>query len=144
MKYIVAHVEDWDAVAQSVAKQLKPGMILALSGPLGAGKTTFVQALSRVLGAKGNPRSPTFSLVRSYAVKAGEIKQLVHVDAYRIEDERDVLPLGLDELISEPGTVIAIEWSERLSHFLRKLNAPVLSVTIEAAADGIRRVDVRE
>jgi tRNA threonylcarbamoyladenosine biosynthesis protein TsaE len=144
MKYIVAKVEDWGGVAQSLAKHLKPGMILALSGPLGAGKTTLVQALSRVLGAKGNPRSPTFSLVRSYQVNSGEIKQLVHVDAYRIDDERDVLPLGLDELMSEPGTVIAIEWSERISSFLRKWNVPVLSVTIEAAADGIRRVDVRE
>ena len=144
MKYIVAKVEDWDGVAQAVASQLKPGMVLALSGPLGAGKTTFVQALSRVLGAKGNLRSPTFSLVRSYEVKAEPIRQLAHVDAYRIDDERDVMPLGLDELISEPGTVIAVEWSERISNFLRKLSVPVLSVTIEAAADGIRRVDVRE
>lgn len=144
MKYIVSKVEDWDGVAEAVAKQLEPGMTLALSGPLGAGKTTFVQALSRVLGAKRNPRSPTFSLVRSYQVKAESIRQLVHVDAYRIDDERDALPLGLDELIAEPGTVLVVEWPERISNFLRKLNAPVLSVTIEAATDGIRRVDIRE
>ncbi|MCK9361313.1 tRNA (adenosine(37)-N6)-threonylcarbamoyltransferase complex ATPase subunit type 1 TsaE [Patescibacteria group bacterium] len=143
MKYIVAKVEDWDQVAQALAKELRPGMILALTGPLGAGKTTFVQALSRVLGAKGNPRSPTFSLVRSYAVKAGEIKTLVHVDAYRIEDERDVLPLGLDEYLSEPGTVVAIEWSERVANFIRATKAPVLSVTIDPDPSGVRRVDVR-
>lgn len=143
MKYIVAKVEDWDRVAQTIAKELKPGMILALSGPLGAGKTTFVQALARVLGAKGHLRSPTFSLVRSYAVRAGEIKTLVHVDAYRIEDERDVLPLGLDELLSEPGTVMAIEWSERVSSFIRASKAPVLSVTIDSDPSGVRRVDVR-
>jgi tRNA threonylcarbamoyladenosine biosynthesis protein TsaE len=143
MKYIVANEEEWGSVAQAVAKTLKPGMILALSGPLGAGKTTFVQALSRVLGAKGHLRSPTFSLVRSYAVKAGDIKTLVHVDAYRIEDERDVLPLGLDELLSEPGTVMAIEWSERIANFIRASKAPVLSVTIEPDPSGVRRVDVR-
>lgn len=130
-------------MAQTVAKDLRPGMILALSGPLGAGKTTFVQALSRVLGAKGNPRSPTFSLVRSYAVKAGDIKTLVHVDAYRIEDERDILPLGLDEYLSEPGTVVAIEWSERIANFIRATKVPVLSIAIEPDISGIRRVDVR-
>ncbi len=143
MKYIVANEEEWGSVAQAIAKALKPGMILALSGPLGAGKTTFVQALSRVLGAKGHLRSPTFSLVRSYAVNAGDIKTLVHVDAYRIEDERDVLPLGLDELLSEPGTVMAIEWSERIANFIRASKAPVLSVTIEPDPSGVRRVDVR-
>ncbi len=143
MKYIVAKVEEWDRMAQTVAKDLRPGMILALSGPLGAGKTTFVQALSRVLGAKGNPRSPTFSLVRSYAVKAGDIKTLVHVDAYRIEDERDILPLGLDEYLSEPGTVVAIEWSERIANFIRATKVPVLSIAIEPDISGIRRVDVR-
>jgi tRNA threonylcarbamoyladenosine biosynthesis protein TsaE len=143
MKYIVANEEEWGSVAQAIAKALKPGMILALSGPLGAGKTTFVQALSRVLGAKGHLRSPTFSLVRSYAVKAGDIKTLVHVDAYRIEDERDVLPLGLDELLSEQGTVMAIEWSERIANFIRASKAPVLSVTIEPDPNGVRRVDVR-
>jgi len=145
MKYIVAKVENWDQIAQIVAKELKPGMILALSGPLGAGKTTFVQALSRVLGAKGHLRSPTFSLVRSYALHPTtyNLRTLVHVDAYRIEDERDVLPLGLDEFLSEPGTVMAIEWSERIANFIRASKAPVLSVTIEPDPSGVRRVDVR-
>lgn len=145
MKYIVSKIEDWDQVAIAVAKELKPGMILALSGPLGAGKTTFIQALSRVLGAKTNPRSPTFSLVRSYQlpVASYQIRQLVHVDAYRIEDEKDVPPLGLDELLSEPGTVLAIEWSERIAQFIRSSHAPVLSVTIDPDPSGVRRVDVR-
>lgn len=145
MKYIVANEEAWGPVAQAIAKALKPGMILALTGPLGAGKTTFVQALSRVLGAKGYLRSPTFSLVRSYDLRSStyNLRKLVHVDAYRIEDEQDVLPLGLDELLSEPGTVMAIEWSERIAKFIRASKAPVLSVTIEPDPDGIRRVNVR-
>lgn len=146
MKYIVAQVEDWDRVASAVAARLKPGMVIALSGPLGAGKTTFVQALSRVLGAKGLPRSPTFSLVRTYRLRptTSHIHTLVHVDTYRIEDEKDVLPLGLDEYLGDAQSVVVIEWAERIPEFLRRSGAKILTMTIEAGADGIRRVDVRE
>lgn len=144
MKYIVAKMEEWDAVARAIAKDLKPGTVIALSGPLGAGKTTFVQALSRVLGAKTNPRSPSFSLVRSYHLKPNtyNLSHLIHVDAYRIDDAQDLLPLGLDELLSEPGTVMAFEWPERAEAWLRSV-PDVRRITIESDPSGVRRVDVR-
>ncbi|MCC7522544.1 tRNA (adenosine(37)-N6)-threonylcarbamoyltransferase complex ATPase subunit type 1 TsaE [Candidatus Uhrbacteria bacterium] len=118
MNFIVARMEDWDLAAKAVADRLSPGSILALSGPLGAGKTTFVQALARALGSKDKPRSPTFSLVRAYKTAHSAIKQLVHVDAYRIESEQDILPLGLEEYLEDPATVMAIEWPEQISAWL--------------------------
>lgn len=139
MNFIVANVEDWAAVAKAVATELKPGMIVALSGPLGAGKTTFVQALAAALGTKQTPRSPTFSMVRAYQTTHPEIKQLVHVDAYRIEHESDLLPLGLDELLAETGTVIAIEWPEQAAGWLSK-QPLVLRMVIRAESSGVRRV----
>jgi tRNA threonylcarbamoyladenosine biosynthesis protein TsaE len=144
MKYIVANMEDWDAVARAIAKEAKPGTVIALSGPLGAGKTTFVQVLARELGAKTNPRSPTFSLVRSYKLQATSYKlsQLIHVDAYRIDDAKDVSPLGLDELLAEPDTIMALEWPERAEAWLRSV-PNVVRVTIEPDPSGVRRVDVR-
>lgn len=142
MNYIVANVEDWDAVAKAVVPELKPGMILALSGPLGAGKTTFVQSLAKALGSKSVPRSPTFSMVRTYKTNQGEIKQLVHVDAYRIEQEEDMLPLGLDEFMLESGTVIALEWPEHVPRWLEK-QALIARISIRPEAGSqVRRVSL--
>lgn len=144
MKYIVAKIEDWNAVANAVAKSLKPGTVIALTGPLGAGKTTFVQVLAKELGAKTNPRSPSFSLVRSYSLEPVTygLRTLIHVDAYRIEDANDLLPLGLDELLAEPGVVMALEWPERADAWLRTVS-DVLRITVEPDPTGVRRVDVR-
>lgn len=142
MNFIVSRLEDWDLVAKAVADMLSSGSILALSGPLGAGKTTFVQALARALGSKDKPRSPTFSLVRSYKTHHSAIKQLVHVDAYRIESEQDILPLGLEEYLEEPATVIAVEWPEQISSWLAA-QTRVVRMQIEPDKGGdVRRVRI--
>lgn len=143
MKIIVHQMEDWDLLARQIIPRLQPGTILALSGPLGAGKTAFVQALARALGAGENPRSPTFSLVRSYRVKADPIKNLVHVDAYRLDEEKDALALGLDELLLEPGTILAVEWPEKLRNLLPRLSPNIIQITINPDPNGnVRRVEV--
>lgn len=143
MKMIVHQMEDWDRLAAQLVPRLKSGTILALSGPLGAGKTALVQALARALRAKDRPRSPTFSLVRSYSVAADPIKTLVHVDAYRIDDEKDAIALGLDELLLEPGTVLAVEWAEKLRIVLPRLSKDIIQITIEPDPNGnVRRVDI--
>ncbi len=143
MKIIVHQMEDWDLLAQQLLPKLKPGTILALSGPLGAGKTALVQAIARALGVKSNPRSPTFSLLRSYKVNFDAIKNLVHVDAYRLDEEKDALALGLDEVLLEPGTLMAIEWPEKLRHVLPRLTQDIIQITITPDPNGnVRRVEV--
>ncbi len=132
--FVVKTKEDWDLLAKQLAPTLKPGMILALSGPLGAGKTTFVQALAKTLGAKTSPRSPTFSLVRTYPLRVGAIhesplRRLVHVDAYRIEQPNDILALNLDEELMELGTLLAIEWPENVEKWLKKRNVWSMRIT---------------
>lgn len=142
MKFIVSRVEDWEVVAQAIAEQLKPGMAVRLMGPLGAGKTTLVQALAKVLGAKGVPRSPTFSLMRTYQVgKRIGIRRLIHIDAYRLESASDAHALGLDEELVEGDTVLAIEWAENLGALLKEI--PSIDVKIETDPNnGARRVSV--
>lgn len=140
MIYHVVKLTDWDTVAKALAKTLKPGMIVGLSGPLGAGKTTFVQALARELGIRNLPKSPTFSLVRTYRLPSTvyRLTSLVHVDAYRIEKPEDVLTLGLEDELSQPGTLLMIEWPENIAAWLAKNAAHYLALRIELQADGSR------
>ena len=140
-KFLVKHLEDWTTVARSITPHLRSGTILTLSGPLGAGKTTFVQALAKELGSQSAPKSPTFSLLRTYGLKTGsDVRRLVHVDAYRIEKPKDVLPLNLDEELTEPGTILAIEWPENLQAWLDRQTTKKIALTINLEENDTREV----
>lgn len=127
----VPAVGDWGAVAEHVMGRLRPGDVLAISGPLGAGKTTFVQSLASAFGIRRIPQSPTFALLRTYPVPGrGPIRRLIHVDAYRIENERDLLPLDLDEELADGGSVLVLEWPERVPGWLRRKTPVRLDISI--------------
>lgn len=116
----VPDAPSWDAVARQVLPDLHPGTLLALSGPLGAGKTTFVQALARTLGIEHATPSPTFSLLRSYRLpkSVNHLKRLIHVDAYRIEQEVELLPLDLESELSDGESLLVLEWPEKVPSFV--------------------------
>ncbi|MDF1497078.1 MAG: tRNA (adenosine(37)-N6)-threonylcarbamoyltransferase complex ATPase subunit type 1 TsaE [Patescibacteria group bacterium] len=127
----VDDMSDWEIVAEFLISKMKPGMIVTLQGDLGAGKTTLTQYIAKQLGVTKRALSPTFALIRSYDVGSllsrkeggrgtGDVGRLVHLDAYRIEDERDLLALDLDEELMEPGTVMIIEWPERIDNWIAK------------------------
>ena len=138
---LIKTVDDWKKLAREIAPSLTSGTVLALSGHLGAGKTTFVQALAEILGAKGSPRSPTFSLVRTYKLKTANDKltRLVHVDAYRIERAEDLLPLNLDEELAEPGTILVLEWPENAVSWIKK-QLSMFTIKIELGENEERTV----
>ena len=104
-----ATAADTQAVAERLGGLLAPGDVLALVGPLGAGKTTFVQGLAR--GLKVPPdrhvASPTFALVNEHPGRV----PLVHADLYRIENERELPELGLADAFDRAA--VAIEWLDR-------------------------------
>ena len=103
----------------------KHALVIALSGNLGSGKTTFVQGLAGGLGIKEIPKSPTFILMqifpipspKSYKLKA---KSLVHIDAYRLEKPKELLHLGLKEILHDPHNIVVIEWAEKIKKLLPK------------------------
>ncbi len=97
------------AAAERLAPRLRPGDLLLLEGPLGAGKTTFVRGLARGLGSQADVMSPTFQLVRQYT---GPLP-LAHADLYRLEKATELAELGLDELLDEG--VLVVEWGDRLT-----------------------------
>lgn len=98
--------------AQALAANLQPGDVVALAGPLGAGKTQFVKGLAAGLGV-ADPRgvnSPTFTLIQEYH---GRIT-LYHLDAYRLASARELDALGFDELL-DAGGIVVVEWADRVT-----------------------------
>jgi tRNA threonylcarbamoyladenosine biosynthesis protein TsaE len=106
-------------VVLDLTKKNRP-LILALTGNLGSGKTTFVQGMAEGLGIKQRIISPTFILLRKYELKpTADSRRLIadfyHIDLYRLEEdiERELVNLGVEEIWSDPKNIIAIEWAEK-------------------------------
>lgn len=115
--------------------------ILALTGPLGAGKTTLTQALAQALGVTGSVTSPTFTLQQVHGAKHPRYDTLVHVDCYRLKNPTTELPaLDLAHWLQQPRTLVVIEWADRIKTFLAKYE--VVWVALSAQPDGSRRVVV--
>lgn len=125
--------EDTSAVAERLARALRPGDVLLLFGDLGAGKTAFVRGLARGLGASADDvSSPTFTLIQEYRSPSGLLLQ--HVDLYRLAPA-EVDDLGLDELIGGDA-IVAIEWAERW----QGRPSAAIDVTIEDRGADRRRI----
>lgn len=101
-------LEDLDAYAAALWRQLSPGSVVWLTGELGAGKTAFVQALTRAAGAEP-ARSPTFALVHEYPAEEGV---LVHVDCYRLQSPEEAIDIDFPQLVRQ-ARLILVEWPER-------------------------------
>lgn len=106
--------------AKDLVKELRGGDVLALSGNLGSGKTTFTQSLVSTLGAKGPVTSPTFVLMKLYELPKliNGIKRVCHIDTYRLESKEDLLSIGAEEYIGSPDTLTIIEWPEKVKDLL--------------------------
>ena len=104
--------------AEALAKAITPPKILALFGNLGAGKTTFIQGLAKGLGIRGRVLSPTFIFIRPYKLSKGY--KFYHVDLYRLDSEKDVEAIGLNEILQDKNAIVAIEWPEKIENLLPK------------------------
>lgn len=91
------------------------GTIVALQGDLGAGKTVFVKGVAQALGLTEVVTSPTFVIQKVYRLPEGQPwKHLIHIDAYRLEDEKELRTIGWDDIATDPGNLIMIEWPEQV------------------------------
>lgn len=104
--------EATQAVAGHLAAALERGDVLALVGPLGAGKTCFVQGMAAAMGVTGRVASPTFILMRAHP---GPLP-LYHADAYRLSSADDLLDIGLDDWLA--AGVVALEWADQVPEAL--------------------------
>lgn len=126
--HLVSHsLEDLDTVAQKVLAACKAERIFAFFGDLGAGKTTLIQHICKILGVNEPVTSPTFNLVNEYA---GLSEQIYHFDFYRITDEQEAYDIGADEYI-DSGAYVLIEWPERIPSLLPEDAVHVLLTVTE-------------
>lgn len=93
-------------------------VVLALAGDLGAGKTTFVQGFARALGIKSRIISPTFLILKRYALRASRFANLYHIDAYRLNSPKELLDLDFKKIISDPRNIVLIEWADKIKNLL--------------------------
>lgn len=138
--YLTNSFEETQKLGEELAKTLRGGEILALHGDLGSGKTTFVQGIAKGLGIVRRIISPTFIIMRHYKTrlpvysssersesrsykKDGSSRQartinFYHIDLYRIETRDDIKGLGIEEILKDPESIVAIEWPEKMGEML--------------------------
>jgi len=133
-----------EAVGESLAGRLRAGDVILLEGDLAAGKTTLVRGLVRTLGGdETEVSSPTFVLLQSYRCDRGPLATLHHVDLYRLGEKiSDLREIGIEEVLSDSGAVIAVEWPKDVLATWIPHDARVWRVVITTEADDSRRIEI--
>ena len=118
-------VEGTLALGERIAEILLPApKLVVLRGEVGAGKTTLVKGIAVALGAASEEdvTSPTFTLVHEYA---GPKVRVYHLDLYRLETERQLATLGIDEMAAEPDALVLVEWGERFESIVSCMDVEI-------------------
>ena len=114
-QYLLNSIDTINSAAEWVIENIHTKKIIIVDGEMGAGKTTLIKTIGKLLGVEQVINSPTFSIVNEYETNTGEI--IYHFDCYRIETIREALEIGLPEYL-ESGNRCFIEWAEHISSLL--------------------------
>src|SRR5512135_1267459 len=134
-EYTTHSAEETIQLGRHLARDLKPPQLVILRGDLGAGKTTLVKGIAEGFQAASQEdvTSPTFTLVHEYR---GPQVNVFHVDLYRVDTQRELDTLGLDDLFAD-NSVILIEWGEKFARFERERD---VEIVIERTGESERRI----
>lgn len=110
--------DELNRFGEDLGSALRPPVIIGISGDLGAGKTTLVQAICRGLGAEVPATSPTYALVHRYESPNGPV---FHVDCYRLKSSKEARDLGLDDILLQKA-ILLVEWPEKAGHMMPPLD----------------------
>jgi len=138
-KYLSQKPEDTFVLGEKLATSLNGGEVVALYGNLGAGKTAFVQGLALALGVKNKVNSPTFNIMKAYKTKHQKIKQLCHIDAYRLSGFQDLLDIGVQDYLEDKNALVVIEWADKIKEILPK---NVIKVSIKSVNEFVREINI--
>lgn len=139
MVYQTSSPEQTQEIAKKLAQKYKNGGIFALIGPLGTGKTTFVQGFAQGLGISQRLISPTFIVMRQYNIPGKSEGKLYHLDLYRLDQIEQMENLGISEIFQNPKNIILIEWAEKLGKLLPK-NA--IKIKFKALLENRRQIEI--
>lgn len=136
-EFVTHSSDETIALGRKLAENLAPPKLVLLRGDLGAGKTTLVKGIAEAFRAAEaeDVTSPTFTLIHEYH---GPAVSVYHIDLYRIDTQRELETLGLDDLMG-PKCVLLIEWGEKFPRFERERD---VEITLEHVAEDERRVRV--
>lgn len=140
MEIKVRSIEEMTVEARRFATSLVSGdsaRVVALSGQLGAGKTTFVQGIARTLGVGESVTSPTFVIMKIYDLEGRAFERLIHMDAYRLKGAHHLKVLGWEELLKDPKNLICVEWPEKIEGAIPK---DAIQVTLSYSEDDSRNI----
>jgi tRNA threonylcarbamoyladenosine biosynthesis protein TsaE len=137
MEVLTHSAEETIEFGRSLTTQLQTPQLVLLRGPLGAGKTTLVKGIAEGFGAAPaeDVTSPTFTLVHEYR---GACVCIYHIDLYRIDTERELATLGLEDMF-EPGNLLLVEWGEKFPRLLRDRD---LEIEIERMGEDERKIRI--
>lgn len=139
-QHLTHHPDETRTLGEELSRQLQPGDLMTLSGPLGAGKTTLVQGIARGLEVATDATSPTFVLIIEHEGRM----PLLHLDAYRLETKcfDAIRDAGVTDFLDRTDAVKLIEWPERIADFLP---TPRFAIVIDYGDnDNERRIEIRE
>lgn len=131
------HLDEIDSVARRLLAVGREQSVWLFEGDMGAGKTTLIKALCRVLGVLSSVQSPTFSIVNEYTTHEGN--PIYHFDCYRLRNEAEALDIGIEEYF-DSGNYCFIEWPERV---VSLWPATYFQVQITPGTDEQRTIDAR-
>ena len=136
-EYDTKSADETIALGMELASLLSPPKLVVLRGDLGAGKTTLVKGIARAFNAAEEScvTSPTFTLIHEYR---GPSATLYHIDLYRIDTQRELDTLALDDLMTE-DSILLIEWGEKFARFERECD---VEIRLERIAENERRIRV--
>lgn len=121
------HITDIKNIAKEIlttieshAGESNSAVVVTMSGDLGAGKTTLASELAKLFSVKEDVVSPTYVIMKKYPVSWKGIENFYHIDAYRIENDDEILILGWEEIVSNPANLVFVEWPEKIHKHVPK------------------------
>ncbi len=137
MEFKTNSAEETTALGRKLIEHLKPPKLVLLRGDLGAGKTTLIKGIAEGFHAaeQDDVTSPTFTLIHEYH---GPGVSLYHIDLYRVDTERELMTLGIDDLF-DPEAVLLIEWGDKFERFRRERD---VEIAIETTGENSRKISL--